>query len=363
MPRKPDATKGTLTGSVICADTGKPARFAEVQLLPASMFSAHQGSNNDLDLSETADTGLDGRFTIEAVPPGDYYAFATLNGYLDPERGIDFSRADPNAGDGDQIADVLSQWKDHFVPVSVTAQHSSEVSIQIERGSEIDGTVTYDDSTPAIGVRFKLLRKTAEDKWTPVGESKGDWSLGETSDSHGRYRITDLPAGEYKVCAMLPVQSEESAPQICLGDTFRQRNSQAVKVDAGDAAGGADIVIPLTGLFTVAGNITVGADGHSPAQATVRLLYGDDRAMDRSTTIRGDGSFEFQYVPAGNYILQVTNVQDNGGNSARGSDQQAQPAAEVHRYLDKEVPLSVQGEMNDVNITLIEAFPQKSAGP
>ena len=34
-PVKPDPTKGTVTGTVICGDTGRPARFATVQLLSA----------------------------------------------------------------------------------------------------------------------------------------------------------------------------------------------------------------------------------------------------------------------------------------------------------------------------------------
>lgn len=367
LPRKPDPTKGTVTGSVVCTDTGKPARFAEVQLLPAAMFnSSVQMKHSDVDLGEAADTGLDGRFKIEAVPPGDYYAFATLNGYLDPERGIDFSRAAEKDDDA-QMADALSQWKEHFVEVSVSAQHTTELSLAIERGAEIDGTVSYDDSSPAIGVRFELLREAANGKWTPVGESKSDWALEEKTDSHGRYRITNLPAGEYKVCAMLPVKSEERAPHICLGNTFRKKNAQAVKVGAGEIAGGVDIAIPLTGLYTVAGNVAVGVDGHAPAQATVHLLYADDRAEERRTAIRSDGSFEFEYVPADNYILQVTDAQDgDAGGAAQGTTgggQQAQSAPEIHRYLDKEIALSVQGEMNDVNLPLVEAPPRPPAGP
>jgi hypothetical protein len=39
-----------------------------------------------------------------------------------------------------------------------------------------------------------------------------------------------------------------------------------------------------------------------------------------------------------------------------------QAAHKVHRYLDKEIPLSVQGEMNDVNAAPMEAAAQKAAG-
>lgn len=362
MPRRPDPTKGTITGSVVCTDTGKPARFAEVQLLPAAIFNASGSVKNSEQDLESETTGLDGRFKIEAVPPGEYYAYATLNGYLDPERGIDFNRVSADADDEAQMADALSQWKDHFIAVSVSVQHTTEITIPIERGAEIDGAVNYDDSSPAIGVRFELLRKTGEEKWSRVGDSHhGDWTIDETSDSHGRYRLTNLPAGEYKVCVLLPVHSEEQAPHVCLGNTFRKKNAQSVNVNAGEISSGADIVIPLTGLFTVSGFVTVGADGHAPEHATVHLLDGDDRVEERNMAIRRDGSFEFRYVPADSYILAVTGAMDSG-NNAEGDSAKNQQMAVMHFYQDKELPLSVQSEMSDVNLTLTEA-PKKPAGP
>lgn len=364
-PRKPDPTKGTVAGIVICTDTGKPARFAEVQLLPASMIGgAGKAENSNPDLDESATTGLDGRFTIEAVPPGDYYAYAMLNGYLDPERGIDFNRAKQNASDDEQIRDALNQWKDHFVELTVSVQHTSDLSIQLERGAEIDGTVSFDDSSPAIGMRFQLLRKTAQGNWTGVGDSGNNgWALEEKSDGHGRYRITNLPAGEYKVCALLPIRSEEAAPRVCLGGSFRKKNAEAVKVNAGETRDGADIVIPLTGMYTISGTVSAAMDGHTPAQAQLHLLYADDREEARTTAMRKDGSFSFAYVPAGEYILRVTDAQDSNapGQASTPDNSSTEPAApaQVRHYAAQEIPVNVQGEMNDLGVTLTET--QKAA--
>ena len=365
--RKPDPTKGTVTGIVICADTGKPARFAEVQLLPAAISSpGSKAGNQSLDMDEVADTGIDGRFKIEAVPPGEYYAYATMEGYLDPGRSIDTHSLGPNADDNAQLLDALNQWKDHFVELTVSAQHTTDLPITIERGAEIEGTVSYEDSSPAIGMRFQVLRKTGQDHWAAVGDAgSGGWSLEEKSDGHGRYRISNLLAGEYKICALLPVKDEESATSICFGNTFRKSRAESVKASMGEVTSGVDIVVPVTGMYTVGGNVAAGMDGHAPGSARIHLLYADDREEARVADARQDGSFSFAYVPAGDYILRVTDAQDkNTSNQNANSTDSAsspQPAPEVHRYLDKEIPLNVQSDMSDMNMLLQEAPKTKPA--
>jgi len=82
--KKPDATKGAVTGVVICADTGKPARFATVNLVSVPKKDAK--TDEQTPDTEGTTTDLDGRFRLEAVEPGQYLAYATLEGYLDPER-------------------------------------------------------------------------------------------------------------------------------------------------------------------------------------------------------------------------------------------------------------------------------------
>jgi hypothetical protein len=382
-PRKPDPTKGTVTGLVLCTDTGKPARFATVMLLRAyDPKTAGAGPDKDsIDLDENGTTGLDGKFRIEAVPPGDYYAFATLDGYIDPTLAVDENRLGSGASEREKLVDEIDQWKDHLVKLTVAAQHTSDVSVSIDRGASIEGTMSYDDSSPAIGIRFAVLRKSEKDRWIKIGSNGDDnWPGDAKSDGRGRYSIPDLPEGEYKVCALLPVKDENASPQFCFGGGFRINKAETVKVSAGETHDGVDIVLPLDGLFNVAGNITAGTDAHAPSQATVHLLYADDRTEARQTAMLKDGSFSFDYVPAGSYILQVTNAQDiaasapapatggangsasNGaGQSGDGSGAQAQAAPSVHKYMDKETPLTVQSDMDDVQVTLVEPPPPQQA--
>ena len=347
-PKKPDPTKGTVTGIVICGDTGKPARFATVTLTAAISKDDKSGDNGPLPALESADTDLEGWFRMEAVEPGRYYAFATLEGYLDPARGIDFSKLEGMANDHDRSVEAIHEWQDQMVEVRVGVHRASEVTVRIARAAEIAGAVTYDDGSPAIGMHFQLLRKTGADGWTGVGLALfSDWKIAATSDGHGRYSVTNLPAGEYKVCALMPADDEDAAPRVCLGNTFRSKNASSVKVQAGETANGVDIVIPLTGLRKVAGAVTAVADGHALGHGKVQLLYADDREVARKTSVLEDGNFAFVFVPDGRYILQVSGAAD-ADQKADGKSE----ASPARTYLDKEMPQIVAGDVEDVNLAV-----------
>jgi len=347
-PKKPDPTKGTVTGIVLCVDTGKPARFATVTLTAAISKDDKSGDNGPLPALESADTDLDGRFRMEAVEPGRYYAFATLEGYLDPARGIDFSKLEGLANDHDRSVEAIHEWQNQMVEVRVGVHRASEVTVRIARAAEIAGAVTYDDGSPAIGMHFQLLRKTGANGWTGVGLSLfSDWKIAATSDGHGRYSVTNLPAGEYKVCALMPADDEDAAPRVCLGNTFLSKNASTVKVQAGETANGVDIVIPLTGLRKVAGAVTAVADGHTLGHGKVQLLYADDREVARKTSVLEDGSFAFSFVPDGRYIVQVSGAADADPN---GEGQPKHTPART--YQDKEIPLIVAGDLEDVNLAV-----------
>jgi hypothetical protein len=363
--KKPDPTKGTVAGIVICGDTGKPARFAEVNLTPVP--AKHEGLSDTPPLAPVAviDTGIDGRFRMEAVPAGDYYAFATMDGYLDPKRGIDFGKVGEKGTSSEQEHEAIEQWKNQLIEVKVAVRHVSEISIELHRAAEIDGTVSFDDGSPAIGMHFQLFRKNVKKEWSTVGlPLLGNWTIDSTSDSHGHYAVDGLEPGEYIVCAMMPMDSEDAAPRVCLGNVFRRKNATSMKVGEAETAHGADIVIPLSGMHAISGNIEAAADGHAPSHATVALLYADDRAPARKTAMDQDGSYSFEYVPEDNYILRVSDVEDsadNGGdNGAPPKSADKAPAPQAPRkYLGLEMPLHVLSDMSDVIISLTDAAAAK----
>lgn len=363
-PKKPDATKGSVLGTVLCSDTGKPARFAKIMLVARP---GKGGAMSDDENIEQGVTDLNGQFDLEAVRPGDYYAYATLPGYLDPESSVDFARVKTAGDDHAQLLDSIAQWREHLVEVQVRAHRASTISITIHRAAEINGTVTYDDGSPAIGMHFRVLRKNDQGEWHGVGlRLFGDWSLNTVSDDRGRYSIPGLPAGEYILCALLPIGDEISATPICYGNTLRPAKAASVHITAGEVLPGQDIVIPVDSLHTVTGTVSVAADGHAPTTALVRLLYADDRSQVRQTSTDNEGDFTFDFVPEGDYIVSVTNAEDHeentgdsGSNTNTGNDTAQPPAVPRVPYADKDTPIQVHGELTGVSIQLAP----KSAAP
>ena len=215
----------------------------------------------------------------------------------------------------------------------------------MSRAAEIDGNVSFDDGSPAIGMHFQLFRKNSKKDWGPVGLSLfNSWAITSTSDSHGHYAVENLGAGEYVVCAMMPIDSEDIAPRVCLGNVLRRKAATSIKVSEGEIAHGADIVIPISGLRSVGGRVEAVEDGHAPAHATVTLLYADDREQARKAPIDNEGSFRFEYVPEDSYILRVSDAKD-----------EAEQEGKERLYSEKEIALHVRSDLNDVNVLLTRA--------
>lgn len=378
-PKKPDPTKGAVEGTVILGDSGKPARFATVTLTAAPTKNWKLEEDNPLPVVDSIQTDLDGHFRLEAVDPGRYYVFATIEGYLDPARGIDFAHLETLSSDRERTLDALNQWKDQLIEVNVHVGHSSRANISLTRAAEIGGTVIFDDGAPAIGIRFQLFRKTSQKQWTGVGLALYDgWSLPVTSDSRGRYLISNLSAGEYIVCAAMPTDTQDASTHVCLGDTFRRRDAKSIKVQTGESASGADITIPLSGLHTLSGVVTALADNQPIARGTVRLLYADDREKARETTLIEDGSFYFAYVPQGSYILAISDAADAepenadksaapssaSGSTSSGSTGSGSTGSVPRHYVNKEMPLVVADQdLDDISLSLVAVGADKNSKP
>lgn len=343
---------GAVTGRVYCADTNLPCRFANVILQLADTTASHRGGT-----SFSATSALDGSFTIEHVAPGQYYILAELPGYTSSVAGL------PPEELRTASAELRGNLDRILQKVAVEPGQTASVDIRLERGAAISGQVLYDDGSPGANLSIHLLRRQKDATWkTASADSKGpfEWlHFDQFTDDRGHYRETGLPAGEYVVEASLPPVStspsglfgnvsltvhtnSQGALKVYSGNSTHLRDATPVSVSAGEERTGVDITIPLSGLHRISGNASARSDGHAVPRGQVSLLDPDDKSTLRTTTLQSDGTFYFDYVPDGSYLVQLKDATDIEDNKV------------THRYQASEQPLLVQSDVSGITFSLTE---------
>ncbi len=154
--QQPTTRGATVTGTILCADTSAPARFAKVLLkstTPKSGFgddfigqmqklasqmggsdakptdednrrlaAASKAMNQATDMLSSSTVGLDGAFTLTGIQPGTYYVHAVFPGYIDPISEVHRRRL-RQRGSHRQIAHRLPPAIHHHHRRRLTTRH------------------------------------------------------------------------------------------------------------------------------------------------------------------------------------------------------------------------------------------------
>jgi Carboxypeptidase regulatory-like domain len=382
-PADRTAATSTVSGHVFCADTNAPARMATVILQPADAIDAiTPGEPKSIASSgETAQTSMDGSFTIQHVAPGTYYVIASQVGYISPLA----LRYMPPGGDP-----LPTDQKTKDVPpaaprITVEGNLPVAANVTIERGAAVSGAVLYDDGSPASGIQVSLLTHF-KNGWTqimfngPVGTNSG---FTAQTDDEGHYRLTGLPAGKYLLKAELRLYKatykidEHSSSyssgngyslDIYSGNTPRQKDAELLRLTPGEQRNGLDIEIPVSKLHTVRGNIVAARDGHVLNGGSLNLLYSDDKTMVANTAVpEDDDTFTFNFVPEGDYILRVDGAADVEYREILNAPGQWPPthtdSQVLHQYGSAEQPIHITGDLSGVTIAAPDLPPAKTPAP
>ena len=155
--RVPVPTMGTVTGQVMCGDTQRPARFANVALINQSRISGSniykaRGPDDVGTIWLGTTTGVDGHFEIDALTPGDYYVIAWAKGYVLPIGRL-VSAKPPTDEEVAKLVDGLMR----DVPiVHISAAGTEHTAVTMQRGGVVVGRVTYDDGSPVAGANVQV---------------------------------------------------------------------------------------------------------------------------------------------------------------------------------------------------------------
>jgi hypothetical protein len=194
------------------------------------------------------------------------------------------------------------------------------------RGATIEGRVLDDQLRPLAGARVSAQRVHGRglepQVWPTNAEASGTnsgWGPAAVTDRQGVYRIEGLPAGAYYVSVIAPRpraagSNTPRAERFGYGTTFYPGSPTAayaspVRLARDGTIGGVDIRLEKRRLSRLSGRIYSTRQSLDRQGASVRLapsaLLGAGRldAFATSSPIGPDGTFAFEDVPPGDYLV------------------------------------------------------------
>src|ERR1035437_2023897 len=143
---------GSVTGTVLCDDTHGPTRRANVYLQSPTAY--RPGTFSPPGEVFGATTGMDGSFLISSVAPGEYYVMVVYAGYISAREYVFPGALSPEVNRRTEPVPSFVQR------VKIVPGGRANITIQLERGASITGSVTYGDDTPvpylALTPKLKL---------------------------------------------------------------------------------------------------------------------------------------------------------------------------------------------------------------
>lgn len=292
-------TGGEVRGRVVSAES-RPIRGATVALTPVG------GSGS----RRTAVTDDAGRYEMLGVPAGSYRARVTKAGMPEVEFG---QRRTLQPGRVISIAEK---------------QRVQGIDFSIPKASAIVGTLTDAFGDPFEGASLQVWESTFVDGRTTLTNVSG--VRARRTDDRGRYRVYGLLPGTYYVVATEESRGgrgpdEETGARVFYPGTLTATSAAPVMIDAGQDAHGVDFPLAATRAARITGIATSASNGQ-PARGRALLgvsqRSGEPMLPVQSTRVEEDGSFLFEGVGAGEYVVQVvtSTTPFGGGRGERGGE-------------------------------------------
>ncbi len=309
-PPPPQIPTFTVKGRVVFDDTNRAARRAQIALI---QLAESRGAEH------SSATDRDGRFVIDNVPTGVYFAMVNLPGIISPLAFMGLNERGP-AESYD-----LKAIREYCTEIVVDGSNV-DVTVHARRGGAISGKITYSDGEPAIDAQVALVRRTGKKPTRILTGFTAAALMSLRTDDRGRYRIAGIPPGEYVVSAAETNTSPNS--RRGRGDDFfggmfssdallvtyyggSNRFDDATKLEVTGGSEASDIDISLTDAtpHMVSGSVIAKLDRVPLPGATLSI-----RMRDQGSWFGGDaqqlatddqGTWVFEGVPDGTYVLSV----------------------------------------------------------
>jgi hypothetical protein len=271
----------SVAGQVTNSATGAAIRRAHVSLYPQTGSRQKYG----------ALTGVDGKFSIAQLPPGQYSVSVDAPGFQSPP--------------------IVPEVRTDRLVLRF-AEHKDDLDLTLTPFGAISGRVIDAGGQPVQGAAVSALG--------PDG-----LTLEEMSDPNGRYRLDSLPPGKYRVRAVPPAVNlppeirSDGTSEVRYAPTYYPASLTVESAERLDLAPGAeragtDIRLIRAPIVAVRGTVT-GIPAGVPVSISVRKVQPPRApntgrgAWGYGRRVNPDGSFVIWGLDPGSYIFTV---QSNG---------------------------------------------------
>jgi hypothetical protein len=330
MPGSPAVGTARISGVVVTNDaTPLPVRRAIVAL-----------SGGGLPLSRNAITDDNGRFELIDVPAGRFSIAASRAAYVP----IAYGATRPGRPGTALVVEPGAALTD--------------IRLQLARGAAITGTARDSSGEPAPGLSVRVERRDRTGARVLVGSAL-------RTDDRGMFRAFGLASGDYIVSVTAPGATnsglqaptdadvdrelralQQNAPGRTTGvsqpssqaaepprmynyapvyhpDALSVDDATAITVAVGEERRGVDITVLMVSTSLVAGTVvapgsslpmspaaivTPGRPPSLPIEVTLRSSTSGQRVPGANATVGPDGTFRFQAIPPGRYMLTASAV-------------------------------------------------------
>ena len=275
---------GKISGVVTRRDTNVPLENVTIRLV------RWEGGLGQQIPSKA--TGPDGRFVFEGLQAGSYGLTFSAERFVSLQYGQDTP----------QETARLVELKD--------AQHFANADISLPPTTAIEGQLLdeFGDPAPGIVVQPAQVQFVAgKRRLMPAGSGA---TPSKPTDDLGRFRIINMPPGEYYLVAVAgPFAGPNDPAGFALTyfpGTAVPMEAKSVRLELGEDLAGVVFRLTPTPTTTISGVVT--HDG-KPVAASLRFLAtvdGDVRSLIMANAATGpDGAFRFRNVAPGTYVLQA----------------------------------------------------------
>jgi hypothetical protein len=270
---------GRLSGTITDAQSGVAIQGVRVSV-----------GSPSLDAPRQTTTDRAGRYEIALLPVGTFTVSARADTYVDS--GFAFRRLDRTQG---SIA--LSDQ-----------QHQDNVDIRLTRAGSISGRIFDDEGAPVGGAAVNVLRPHFDEGQRLLA------TLGTTrTDTDGQFRVAGLGPGDYYVTVFEPDPTVTTAVVATHSPTYYPGSADAAgarRIRVTVAAEVVDINFVVTRVpWTRIRGEAKRADNDPLRFAAIIMQPNDPEGLSAGPQLgarwQPDGSFTFEQVPPGEYIIRA----------------------------------------------------------